>query len=48
MSGVGVVADAGDRQADLAHGWMSLVAVTTGFGDGRDGLLLGDALRERT
>jgi hypothetical protein len=28
--GVGAVADAGDRQADLAHGWVPPVAVTTG------------------
>jgi hypothetical protein len=30
--GVGAVADPGDRQADLAHGWMPPVAVTTGLG----------------
>src|SRR5215207_6248891 len=30
--GVGAVADAGDRQADLAHGWVPPVAVTTGSG----------------
>jgi hypothetical protein len=30
--GVGAVADAGDRQADLAHGWVPPVAVTTGWG----------------
>ena len=28
----GAVADAGDGQADLAHGWMPPVAVTTGLG----------------
>src|SRR4029453_11595134 len=30
--GVGAVADAGDRQADLAHGWVPPVVVTTGLG----------------
>ena len=30
--GAGAVADAGDRQADLAHGWVPPVAVTTGLG----------------
>src|SRR5215203_4696379 len=30
--GVGAVADAGDRQADLAHGWVPPLAVRTGWG----------------